>query len=440
MKFLNKSREFEVMDKINKRPDFMTFDQWQKYCSMFTINPVGANSYMNDLEIELHAEYCVSWPKNLIINLTSMCNMLCRFCGQVNFQKGYEKGYNLSHIDVDKLKAIFQDVERGYPLNVGLQGDGEPLIQKDFRDVYTFCKNKFPYSDLQVCTNGVGLTPGMSEFLYEGKLAWLNISLNAGSADIHEKVTGVRVFERIISNIAYFQKLKQSHNSARPGIGMSYVLARYNLDDVENFICLCADLGIKYAQINYMTAVSKEMLNDSVIHEKHKTNKVLELARLLAADLNINVGFPTTFENTVESDATDTPPILDFDSKTHRRDTISARNKALAEGKKEMRPGCKLKNPENRQLINKAAALRCTYPWDFISLKGNGGAQLCCGAIGFEDGNIFEEGFWNVWNGSVRRFLRRTVNSNNVDKICMVCPLNKVRDVDSLETHARPGC
>ena len=73
-----------------------------------------------------------------------------------------------------------------------------------------------------------------------------------------------------------------------------------------------------------------------------------------------------------------------------------------------------------------------------MSLAGNGAAQMCCGAIGYEDGNSIEQGFWSAWNGPIRRFLRRTVNSENVAKICDVCPLNKVRDVTILETHARP--
>jgi MoaA/NifB/PqqE/SkfB family radical SAM enzyme len=420
------------------KPPLLSEEQSKQYQNKFDLNSIDANNLLNDLEIKEDVEYCNSWPKTLILNLTATCNVLCRFCGQTQFHKTFSQGANLSFIDSEKLKRIFSEIHVGYPTHVDLQGDGEPLIQKDFKEVYEYCRSKFPFSYMRVCTNGVALTPRMSEFLIEGKLAWLNVSLNAGSAAVHERVAGLRVFDKIISNISYLQTLKSKLNTNKPEIGMSYVLARYNLDDVENFIYLCADLGIKNAGIQYMTVVYNEMLHDSVIYEKKRTNEILERTRILAEKLGVHVNLPAPFEHTDDQDLQNSPPILSFDHIGRLKERTVARKKAIEKGIEDSKPVAVLK-PEKRMLIEKPAAMRCTYPWDFISLKGNGGAQLCCGAIGLEDGNSLESGFWNIWNGPVRRFLRRTVNSDHVDKICNICPLNKVRDVDSADTHVRPG-
>ncbi|HET6514616.1 MAG TPA: radical SAM/SPASM domain-containing protein [Thermodesulfovibrionales bacterium] len=403
------------------------------------MDPRGAHGFLNDREIEYSSEYCKSWPKTLVISMSSVCNILCRFCGQTVFHKQYAAGRNLSYIDREKLKIIFKDVDRGYPQNVDLQGEGEPLIQPDFRDVYMFCRDKFPYSAMRVCTNGVALTESVTDFLIEGNLAWLNVSLNAGSEVVHEKVVGVRVFRTIVKNIAYMQRRKSELGVDRPGIGMSFVLGRFNLADVENFIRVCADLGVKSAAIPYMTVVHQEMFDASVIHEKYRTNKMLDRCRKLALDLGVNVTFPPPFEGADRKNEQTVPPIPEYNFRENYSIRAKAWQKALDEGLSETPLGSIVGDLSVRPLIAKPAALRCTYPWDFIFIKGTGDALLCCGAFGNEDGNILNDGFWKVWNGPVRRFLRRTVNSNHVDGLCNVCPLNKVRDVNDSETHVFPG-
>ena len=411
----------------------------EEYHQRFQLSPREANVYLNDVEIAKSVEVCASWPKILVLNLTGRCNILCRFCGQTQFYKTYAQGYNLSFIDAEKLQRIFRNIDRGFPLHIDLQGDGEPLIQHDFKDVFLFCREKFPYSILRLCTNGVALTPRMSEFLVANQLGWLNISLNAGSAATHEQVCGVRVFDRVIENITAFQQLAKA--SGRDiGIGMSYVLARYNLDDVENFVRLCAQLGIKSAGISYMTVNYQEFLHDSVTYEKRKTNAILEKAHILAEELGVSLNLPPFFSNISSKEDELPPPLVDFDFKTARQKNLASWKQAIAEHILPPVPKKKLKNLEQRPMVQQTSSLlRCTYPWDFISIRGDGAAQMCCGAMGFEEGNLMEHGFWDVWNGPIHRFLRRTVNSNRIDRVCYLCPLNKARDVNDTETHIRPG-
>lgn len=397
---------------------------------------IQENVRINDLEMAQSREICTSWPKTLVLNLSAECNLMCRFCGQTQFHKDFAHGERLNPITVEKLKRIFFDVEIGYPLHVDLQGDGEPLLQPDFREIFLFCRKTFPYSSIRICTNGTPLTRSMSDFLVGGKLNWLNVLLNAGSAEVHEKVCGAKAFHRIVDNIRYLQDRKRAFRTNLPELGMSYVLTRYNLGDVENFLRLCAGLGIKYATIQYMTVVNREALFDSVVYEKKHTNQVLLQAHALAEELGLMVNLPTPFHSTGLCEE-NPPPVNDFDFRTR----YQLRARAKAAGLKLLRTPQAHTNPQGRRVLEKRLriqrppAFRCGYPWDFISLHGDGRAQLCCGAIGFEEADTMKDGFWKVWNGPIRRYLRRTVNSSQVDAVCDKCPLNRVRDVDNIETH-----
>jgi hypothetical protein len=93
---------------------------------------------------------------------------------------------------------------------------------------------------------------------------------------------------------------------------------------------------------------------------------------------------------------------------------------------------------EGRPTKETFAATRCKYPWDYLLIRGDGQVRICCGGLPGESGNILEDGFWSVWNGPVRRQMRRSVNTAVIDEDCYYCPLNATRDVNDVETHMRP--
>ena len=319
------------------------------------------NQDLNDSEIEGSVEHCQSWPKTLVLNLGSQCNNLCRFCCQTQFHKWFEYGTHLSVLNLQKLEKIFGDCDRGWPMNVDLQGDGEPLIQKDFREVYCFCREKFPESAIRICTNGLALNQSMSDFLIAGKVGWVNVSLNAGSSAVYETVCGSKRFDKIIENVRYLIELMRQRGDTVPAVGMSYVLARYNMGDLENFVRLLAALGVKNAHVPYMTANSHEMLADSVIHEKQRTNRVLDRVGKLADKLDVHVTLPERFPDaTAEVPLSKAPPIAKFDFRSARIQLARARRKAISQGVTPCPPEAGLKDLTKIKMVQREPVMRCT--------------------------------------------------------------------------------
>ncbi len=70
---------------------------------------------------------------------------------------------------------------------------------------------------------------------------------------------------------------------------------------------------------------------------------------------------------------------------------------------------------------------RCTAPWGGLNIRWNGEAIPCCHMLNEEAsfGNVFEQGFADVWNGAAfRDFRRRAAADFSRLSLCAVCPMN----------------
>lgn len=420
------------------RPPYLSDEEWRQYLALFNRAPLSANHMLVEMEIERNIEYSCAWPLNMQLSLTPLCNIMCRFCSQTQFHKRQTPLENTLSLTLDKVQSIFREIEVGYPLHLDFAGDGEPLIDPHFREIYLFLRPKFPHTYFRTCSNGLSLTREMSEFLVENKLAWLNISMNAASREVWERTTGSKEYDRVIDNIRYLQALKQRRGVRFPELGMTYVVARYNMDDLSNYVALCSELGVVNASATYMTIVDKEQTNDSVVWEKAKINRLIEQARVLAERLDVKIRLPEPFTSFSENE--EVPLLEGFDFGARRKEYVKSYKEALVQlatytGPK---PINSISDVSARPLMGTFKSVRCTYPWDYISFVGDATARICCGGIGSEQGNAEELGYWAIWNGPVRRFMRRTVNTDQIDKICYYCPLNKTRDQEDIKMHQRP--
>jgi len=82
-----------------------------------------------------------------------------------------------------------------------------------------------------------------------------------------------------------------------------------------------------------------------------------------------------------------------------------------------------------RALRGTRVRVRCQKPWtDLHNFSVDGRMDVCCIATGssqarFALGNLFEQDFQDVWNGSTAKEFRRTVNSAKPLPPCVRCPL-----------------
>lgn len=120
-------------------------------------------------------------PLNGIMELTYRCNLRCAHC----FVRDGSPGQELTY---DEICLVIDQISAAGCLFLLITG-GEPLVRKDFLDVYTYAKKKGLM--ITLFTNGTLLTPDLADYLADSPPLLVEITLYGISEDTYKRVTGV---------------------------------------------------------------------------------------------------------------------------------------------------------------------------------------------------------------------------------------------------------
>jgi radical SAM protein with 4Fe4S-binding SPASM domain len=124
-------------------------------------------------------------PLNGSLELTLRCNLRCRHC-YVSY--GHNGVAGLQELSLPHIQRILDEVTDAGCLWFLLTG-GEPLVRRDFSDIYLYARRKGLL--LTLYTNGTLLTPPIADFLAEWRPLLIEISLYGRSQETYERITGI---------------------------------------------------------------------------------------------------------------------------------------------------------------------------------------------------------------------------------------------------------
>jgi radical SAM protein with 4Fe4S-binding SPASM domain len=125
------------------------------------------------------------FPISGSLELTFRCNMRCQHCYVAHGHAGIPGKQELSTAEI---KNLFDQLVDAGCLWLLISG-GEPLVRRDFADIWTFAKQKGLLPTL--FTNGTLLTPFLADFLAEYRPFNLEITLYGATQETYERVTGI---------------------------------------------------------------------------------------------------------------------------------------------------------------------------------------------------------------------------------------------------------
>lgn len=167
------------------------------------------------------------------------CNHRCIFCAYDYI------GYQSRRLDRTKtLESIKAFAQLGVKAML-FAGEGEPLLHKEIDDFFITAYEHGV--SVGVYTNGVLLTPQRVAKVLD-KLAFVRISLNAGTKESYQAIHRCDDFDRVIKNIIYAVDFKRKNNITTD-IGLQFVVIPENLDTLIPLAKLGADLGVDYLAI-----------------------------------------------------------------------------------------------------------------------------------------------------------------------------------------------
>lgn len=165
--------------------------------------------------------------------LTNRCNLRCVHC---YLGPGTESAGELS---TEKWLSVIDEITEAGCLDLLITG-GEPLLRRDFADIYRHAK----YSGLltTVFTNGTLISPGIIELFSDLPPSDVEISLYGTTEKTYRKITGqVGAFEKVRRGIELLQAAGICFN-------LKTVLMTDNLhefDDIKDFAAGCG-VGFRF--------------------------------------------------------------------------------------------------------------------------------------------------------------------------------------------------
>lgn len=200
---------------------------------------------MDTHKLIYHPERVAEWlageniyPIELEIGLTNACNHRCIFCAldytgyQPNMMNTDVLLRNLSEISVRGVKSIIY------------AGEGEPLLHKDAPDIFN--KTKQMGIDVAMSTNGVMFTSEVSRECMKS-LTWMRFSTAAIHENIYNKVQGARPkdLEKVLTNMEEAVRVKRDQK-LKTTIGVQMLLLPDNKDQVVDMGKEMKRVGVDY--------------------------------------------------------------------------------------------------------------------------------------------------------------------------------------------------
>ncbi len=309
------------------------------------------------------------------------CNHRCIFCEWFSplVKNRRPQVTNSDSLNVDTYrKLVGQLSELG--TKVILIGN----IEEPFLDDQLIEKIKYTKQHNLKCfviTNGSLLTRENAEELVKLKLDYLNVSLNAGTAQTYPKIHTTETeetFHRIVTMVSLIDQIKVNEHSIFPQIRLSMVVCNRNYSDIPKFVKLAKEIGVKSVLIKRFISITKEIVDELELTEQQEeeTKRLLIEALEFAKEHRINVD-------------------LEWSEWT------GARRNHLEQ------------------------SMPCYFGWLFSVIDADGNVYPCCFQNRTPDssiGNIKKDDFRTVWlSEKYRQFRKQSKNIGNRRQMGYLC-------------------
>lgn len=179
-------------------------------------------------------------PLSGTFELTSRCNLDCKMCyihARANDTKVIQKEWSK-----EQWIGLASQCRQMGMLHLLLTG-GEPFIRKDFREIYTACREMGLL--VSINSNATMIDDGTIEFLKENPPTRINITLYGTSADTYQKLCGnASAYDRVIETIL---KLK----NAGIIVKLNFTATNYNKQDAEGVYAFAQKHSLAFQMTSY---------------------------------------------------------------------------------------------------------------------------------------------------------------------------------------------
>lgn len=321
---------------------------------------------------------------NIALFVTTRCNARCAMCNITGIINDKSK----TDIPLDKIEGLLDDVAHYRP-SIILFG-GEPFVRKDIVDIVRSVKKR--RLGVGMFTNGISLDETLINNLIEAKLDYIAFSLQ-GTKKVHDSILSVPgAYDKMIRNISAFTAIKPKATK----VITHTTISEYNIADLSNIARTALDLGVDLVRFGHPTFYSsgEEKRSSEVLKSTFKDSDEIKAASYI---YDVSGKEDLYLEKIKELQA-------EFGSKISFTPDL---------GHEELKAWY---SPNFRSKRS------CLFAWRGLFIHPNGDVYPC-ESISYNMGNVFEEGFSKVWNGSKYKEFRRILKKGLTPACARCCKL-----------------
>lgn len=315
----------------------------------------------------------VPWPRHLIIEISSFCNLRCRMCPKTHHAVNTQENRVMSREVFERLIPLLRHIE-----SLDLTGVwGEALMHPElYLDMLKTIKAHG--SDVYTTSNGTLLTDDLARQLVELDLNKLMVSVDAATPETYARIRPPGKFQAVTDGLRSLKAWKERLSRTQPRVEVAFVGMKSNIEEFPALVRMAPELGAAQVTLQAMGEYPG-LENESVAaHHKALGRAKFEESRRIGDELGVRVA------------------LLPEDQ--------------FAEDRQE----------RNAVRDTRRYRKQCYDLWNRALVSANGDVLPCCAAP-VPMGSLLASTFAEIWRGPAYNALRAQFLSGELPEMCRLC-------------------
>ena len=149
----------------------------------------------------------VEFPPHLLIEPTSICNLRCVMCFQVDETFNRDKSM-MGLMSWDLFTSVVDQAAENGCNAITMASRGEPTLHKKFGEMLHYIREK-GILDTKINTNATRLNEKLIHDILESEVGNVTFSVDAITAETYEKIRVRGKFDKVLANIKLFNEIRE---------------------------------------------------------------------------------------------------------------------------------------------------------------------------------------------------------------------------------------
>ena len=142
------------------------------------------------------------FPKEIFLDLTSLCNHACVFCANPRIKNKKTMNHEMA---VRVIKEAYECGSR----ELGMYATGDSFMVKNLHEYVEYAKKQVGYDYLFITTNGGLASPDRVKPVLDAGLDSIKFSISAGKRETFKEIQGKDDFDKVIFDLKWVSNYRK---------------------------------------------------------------------------------------------------------------------------------------------------------------------------------------------------------------------------------------